>query len=163
MGVGILDNKKFSVTVTGKSKTGEYEVSFGTVFSSFDEACKGAGEMIKQIDKRCHPEGKSASVDNGKKAQEPDSNELKTKEFLIHSARLGYSDSGQPHLRIKLQPGLMKHGVYCWPEVFEQFYGSVDSLSSTYGIGIEIPTPKEISKAVVAYKGKSANKVIALK
>lgn len=164
MGEELLNDKLFSVSITGKTLNGDYEVTIGTMFTSFDEACEGVNEMLVQIDKKRIP-GLNGTFSQ-KKIQKVEGEKVEaklTKEFTISSAKLKYTDNEKPFLQMKLEPGFMKFGVYCWEEVFEPYYGTAEEIRNRYGRGKDIPTPKNISIAVVAFDGDKASRVIRFK
>ncbi|MBI9051873.1 MAG: hypothetical protein JEZ00_20830 [Anaerolineaceae bacterium] len=169
MSEGLLEDKEFTVTISSYYTTeGRYQVSIGTTFPSFEKACEGADAMLVELERKGIEGFNNTYFANrviprrNNNAKAPAKKQV-NKEFSISSARLKYTDNGKPFLLMKLQPGLMKFGVYCWSEVFEPYYGTAEEIEDKYGRGKNIPTPENISTAVVLYEGEKASKVIRLK
>jgi len=91
--------------------------------------------------------------------------------YTVSELRLLYTPNGNPYILAKGLsdgepfPNLQKHGVMCWPEVYESVLGSADQLKVTPGVGEPIPVPPTASRMLVQFKpnksnGMSPNRVI---
>ena len=82
---------------------------------------------------------------------------------IIKLKLLYTTTNGNPYILVQGNPGLAKHGVNCWTEVFEPVFGKTEDVVAKYGVGKDIPIPAKAAYAVVLYSGGHADKVVEFK
>lgn len=78
----------------------------------------------------------------------------------VSSMKLMFTPNGNPQLLCKAEPGLMKHGVPAWSEVFEPLLGVKDEIIQKYGVAKDIPVPDNMKYGWVEYVEGKPHKMI---
>ena len=77
--------------------------------------------------------------------------------------KLLYTPNGNPYILVQAIPGLGKHGVSCWEEVYKPVFGPTADIVARVGVGKGISIPENASFAVVPYADGKADKVVGFK
>ncbi len=140
-------------------------------FATIDEAVRGAiqqlGAQVGQLGGQFEQLGGEIeqSLSNGEQAQSTPqggshdgAGEYRAVKIL--RLKLLYSPNGNPYILVQGLPGLAKHGLNCWKEVYEPVFGKTEDIVAKYGGGKEIPIPDNAAYAIVFYKNDKAEKVV---
>lgn len=126
--------------------------------TSIEESLRAAIENVgEQIGKGIEATGQNAAQEGS--SEKPG----EYRSVKIVRMKLLYTPNGNPYILVQAVPGLGKHGVSCWEEVYKPVFGQTADIVAKVGVGKEIPIPENASYAVVAYVDGKADKVVEFK